>query len=355
MPESPALTMAAADAALADVSAEVTEPGQASPAEAPAVPEAPPVPDAAPAKAPAEGEPAKAVPTEPSVSEAELSPDDYTGFDSFSYRAEGSQETFPGAYADADGRVLFTKQSVPVLKQALASAHALPRIQRELTARISSEAQSRKAAEATRDALLTRMMEFGQNPQAAQEFLQNLAVNIPVLVAEAKAKGLEAEREADRQRLSEYEAEKTDREQRPVLEGMIDEALDTWLVGDYAVDDGTRGALRDRFLKHVDRIFPKGENGQRQDARGSVMRDDLLWFFSGRPKSNGKAEPTRNPDGTFAKPTDKKLELAKLENAKRTEPVKAPPTVAAGKATTVTGGKSPIYKTTREADDAIWS
>lgn len=351
MPEAIALTQETADAALDG--AEVTEPaGQPSPGEATkSGPEASPdAPDAAPAKASAEGDSAQA-PTEPAVaSEAEphgeAAPDDYTDFDPFVYRAEGSESSFPGAFADADGRVLFTKQSVPVLRQALASAHALPRIQRELNARNAQTEVRAKAAETSRDTLTAKVLELARSPEAMQQFLDNLAVNVPVLLAEARTKGLEAERAADRQRLSEYEAERLDAQQRPQMEGLIDEALEEWLVGDYAVEDATRQQLRNRFIGQVERIFPRGENGQRQDARATVMRDDLLWFFSGRPTGTGQP---RKSDGTFAK-----LEAAKKENAKRTEPVKTTPTVAAGKAAAPTGGKTPKYKTTKEADDAIW-
>lgn len=355
-------TQDAADAALEPLAEPEApeQPGSAAPDATPA-PDAPatqPPPDAEPGAAePAaepQAEPAADAPAEPT---AEPEADAISAFDPFVYRAEGAEHPFPGAVTDTDGQVLFTKDAVPQLRQALSLARAYPRLNREADRNVNAERQQRQAVEEQLTTVLTKLGELFSNKDAAAEFLAQGVDGWRLLEAEAKRKGVELRAKHAEDQLATWEVERQDAEWRPVGEGMIDEALALW-----GPEIGLEGAeiarLKPRYMAMFDRIFPKADQddpaagirkGQRYDLRQAVMADDLKFLAGFRGAQPGKKDQPRAADGTFAK-----AEAAKQENAKRTTPAKAPPAVGAAKGSAAPAKGPPNYKTTREADEAIW-
>lgn len=159
-------------------------------------------------------------------------------------KADGTEIRMPGAQVSEAGLFVPADQ-IPKLQEYLADRSVHYRTVNQLQAQLSEKSGAIEEAE-TIVAHFTNLLKDGD---AAWEWFQNLETNGPALLADAKAKGLEArnrqyeEREAQR-RFEEDEAQ-FERERPERLRGVVERALTLDEFADLDVDPAEFAAALD--------------------------------------------------------------------------------------------------------------
>lgn len=213
-PESPApAAEPAADAQPRDEQGRFTSP--ATPAEPAAEPSAP-----EPA-APPSGEPAE-VPPEPPPGEPEVVEPDVPA----SYRADGQEQEIPGSAVGDDGVFIPTEQwqreVVPLLAAGRQAQGSFRQRLSEASQREQSAVKRAEAAESQMQHILGQfetMVEKG----TIGPWLEQVAQNWPILKAEAKARGLELQQQAERQELEQFREQQRMAQLRPVMDQTLEQ------------------------------------------------------------------------------------------------------------------------------------
>lgn len=235
MLETPPATLDAADIALTTVTPDVPESPTAPAAEPAAEPSGLPrdaqgrftSPEPTPEPAPAEVAPTEPAPESPAAPPGEPPAPAEEPAEPFTYRADGQEFAIPGSLVGEDGVFIPTPQ-MPDLERLLASGRAASgSLQTRLTEATVSTQRATKRAEAAEQQLqhvlghFETLIEKGQ----LQQWLDGVQQNWPILKAEAKARGLELQQQAERQELEQFREQQRVQQLRPVMDQTLESAV----------------------------------------------------------------------------------------------------------------------------------
>jgi hypothetical protein len=347
-PETPG-TLEEADLALTTVSADEAPPAAAEPA-APAegqprdekgrftgpAPEAEPE---APSSAPA---PAPETPGEPAPPETAQAVEE--SYPEFTYRADGQEHAIPGSAVGEDG-IFIPQQQVPELHQLLAAGRAAFGSVRQ---RLNDAAQREKAAldraaaaEAQAQTILGHFETLIERGQIA-DWLQGVQLNWPVLKAEARAKAVELARQADADRLKQYEERDRVAQMRPLMEQTLEQSV-AHFAQQAGLDQPTAQAVYQRLRdpRYESQLFVKAPY---DDPVSGIRQGELVIDHSVVEGAVQLASMGRTPMSQ-----QQKIAQAQAANAKQAVAAKVPPTV--GKSAGAPAPKGiPQFKSQAEVD-----
>lgn len=307
-------------------------------------------PKAAPDPSPEEPAPAPETPAEPTAS-AEPAAEAPADYPAFSYRADGQEFPVPGSAVGEDG-VFIPKDQLPEVQQLLSAGKAAMGSVRQ---RLNEAAQREQAAILRAEAaevqgqhILAHFEQLIEQSQHVQDWaqspaalwLQQAAINWPVLKAEAKAAGIEKQREADRQALERYQQQEQQARLRPIMEQTLEQGVQHFGrqagLGETALRDVIQ-ALKDPRWEAV--VFPAAPYDD--PAQGIKQGDRVIdygvvqeWVRRAVTWGAGRQTPAATP-----KPA-----------AKPVTPAAVPPTVATKGKAPKSGPAIPAFKTKEEAD-----
>lgn len=282
---------------------------------------------AAPAPEPV-GEPAAPAP------EAEASEPD----EPFVYRADGQEISIPGSAVGEDG-VFIPKASLPELTQYLAAGKAFfgsarQRFQ-EAATQVQAANKRAEAAEAEKQHVLAYIESLIEQGSFV-DWGQQVATNWPVLKAEAKAKGIELQAEADRQALAKYREQEQQARMRPLMQQTLRTAVSQF--GREVGLDERSAAEVERWLGGMeDSVFVKAPY---DDPAAGIKQGETVIDFNVVRRAVQLAAINR-PQSQPVVPAP----------APKPAP-KVPPTVGRGSGAPVKKG-IPSFATAKEADDFL--
>ena len=340
-------TMVEADAALTSPAEPTAEPvgepaGQARDEQGRFTSPPTPEPEASPPEEPAEAEPTgEPAPTEepaPAVEESESSAEEYA---EFGYRADNQDFTIPGSAVGDDG-VFIPADHVPELQNLLSAGKAAFGSVRQRLSESASREQSAlkraEAAEAQSQHVLSYIESLIEQGRIG-DWLQQVQTNWPVLKAEAKAKGLELQAQAERDELAKYREQERTAQLRPVMDQTLEQSV---------LRFGTTAGLDERGMAEVYRMLrePRYESlvfvkAPYDDPAGGIRKGDLVIDYgvvegAVRLAASGRVQQT-------------KVQQAQAQN--RLVPKKIPPTVGGkGAKAPKPGPVVPKFASREEAD-----
>ena len=211
----------------------------------------PPAPEAEGAQAPAPesaGEPQAATEQE-AVEES---------FPEFSFRADGQETNIPGSAVGADG-IFIPQQAVPEIQSLLAEGRAARGSVRqrlsEAAQQVQAANQSVAAAKAEAQHVLGYIESLIENGQMAA-WLENVQQNWPVLKAEARAKSVEMQNQAERAQLQAYQERDRQAQLRPLMQQSLHRAVEQFGT-EAGLDQGLRGEVERRLGQYEQQVFVK--------------------------------------------------------------------------------------------------
>lgn len=300
-------------------------------------------------------EPGEALPPAPDVEP------DLSAYEAFTYKVDGQDLPYQGAVRDEEGNVLFTKEAVQQLRHDLAYARSYPRLMSDSKRSIDQERSGRQAAEATVSTVLGKleqMFEQSQNASTWEEFaqtplglwIQDRHAKWPQLKAEGVQKGFEVREKAAAQRLKEYESRDAEAAELPIMLARVEEAVTAWGPEAGLTAAEQRDLIRAFSEREtLERIFPRSTHddpvtGKRAGQRGENL--DVIKIELRRIHGLLKNRTTPQAAADVVK-----------ENARRTGKTgqQPPPTPGVGRTSSPAREKTKVYKSTREADEDIWS
>ena len=272
--------------------------------------------------------------------------------DPFTYRADGQQYDIAGATTGEDGAVVIPKDSVPHLQQVLsAGRHHFGGWQRERQGFQEQVKQAQAEVEAsvqTRSALLEQFETVVKmTPEQRLDWAEGFAQEWPAIRAKAEQAGVEAGRQADQDRLKQYENEAYERELEPQLQTGLEEHM----TRAFNEDPLFKGLAREDLVS----VFGKLMNGWQ--TNGLVLNaDQSAWNGERNPQINlvlmrremeYVASLRRHKDAS----TDKVTTAKKANEAEMSES-KAPPAVKAKTGPPAEGTPTKRFKPSKGGDAA---
>ncbi len=272
--------------------------------------------------------------------------------DPFTYRADGQRYDIAGATIGADGAVVIPKDSVPHLQQVLSEGrHHLGGWQRELQGYQEQVKQAQAEAEAsaqTRAALIEQFETVVKmTPEQRLDWAEGFAGEWPEVRAGAERAGAEAARQADQDRLKQYERDAYERELQPQIETGLEEQMTRAHAEDPLLQGLTREDMMVVFGKLINGWQTNGLmlnadqsawNGERSPQINLVqMRREMEYVASVRRHTNASTEQATK---------------AKKANEAEVSENKAPPAVQSKTGPPADGKPTPGFKLPKGIDPA---
>jgi hypothetical protein len=302
------------------------------------------------------GEPTESVEGEPP--DAEEGP-----YESFSYRADGQEIEIPGSEVGDEG-IFIPADQIPDVQNLLSAGKAFFGSARqrfsEAAAREQQAVQRAEAAEAQSSHVLAHfenLIEKSQHANTIEELLQtplgqwfmSVKQGWPILKAEAASKALEMKGQQAQQELQRYRQQEQDARLKPLMEQTLRQEI--WSRGQQlGLDERTMQAVHQR-LQRFDQayLYPKAPEDYPADGirkgdtviNRTVIQEALELAALNRPAVQQQQQQ------------QDKIKQAKAANAKlQPTPSRIPPTVG-GKGKAPTAGGVPVFKSAKEADEAL--
>lgn len=286
-----------------------------------------------------------AAPVEAADAEPAEAPPEPVPSTPFSYRAYGADHSpFTGAMVTPEGKVEFPPDAVPRLKQVLAEGHNAESRRRQTERETQTKLVSARGANAQlvrrADMTLARLAELRRNPDALQQWFNDLDRNWDVLEAQverdALQKELETQRTAAQEQLIRQQREALEPQLRSTLERTVGEMVgaEAELTGLNALEAAERlwSAFRGRVFQEAQQDDPGGAY-----RKGEILMDyDAIRAelqYEAKLRGSAKAAPPPKPAPIVPK-----------------VPVAPPPVVATKGAGARPAPKVPTFKSTAEAD-----
>ena len=270
--------------------------------------------------------------------------------DPFTYRADNQQYDIAGATTGEDGAVTIPKDSVPHLQQVLsAGRHHFGGWQRERQGFQEQVKQAQSEVEAsvqTRAALLEQFESVVKmTPDQRLDWAEGFAGEWPAIKAKAEQAGVEAGRQADQERLKQYERDAYARE----LEPQLQEGLEAQMTRAHAEDPLLRSLTQDDMKVVYGKLLNGWQtNGLLLNTDGSVWnweRDPQINLVQMRREMEYVASVRRQRNESTGKVT----EAQKANEAEMSES-KAPPAVKAKTGPPVEGKPVKRFKLPKGVD-----
>ena len=280
-----------------------------------------------------EGQPVE----EPVLPEGQLTEEEVT-YPPFTYRADGQSYTIEGSKLGEHG-MFIPAESVEEVQRLLAEGRAhsgsfrqrmAESDTREATANIRAE-----AAEAQTKALMDKIESLVNTEGALEDFVMDQRNNWQVLKANAAAESIRVQGAADRARLEQYEKERQEAQQEPIMNGMLEDTI---------LREGKAAGLSHERMVEIYQRYT--DPRYRAIAFHPSTVDDI---------QNGISKGQMVIDYNAIREEVNRFRGLDVAKAPVREAKKPPPTVSAKKtpAPARVGGAKPKYATTEEADEAF--
>lgn len=287
--------------------------------------------------------PAPETPVEPQA-EPEA-PADEPQYDPIAYRADGQEITIPGSAVGEDGAFIPATELPNVLQLLSAGKAAMGSVRQRLgeAAQREQAAISRaESAEAQTQHLLSHFEQLIESGQFGQ-WMEAVHQNWPILKAEAKAKAIEKQTEADRQALQRYREQEEQSRLKPLMDQALEAAVQSFGAKlDEAGRKEVANILREPRYEHL--VFVRAPY---DDPSQGIKKGDLVIDYG---VVQAEIARVQNWQARYQPKTPTKPPVA-------TKPVEAPknkvpPTVGAkGTRPPKQGSPIPQFKTAKEADE----
>jgi len=306
-------------------------------------------------EAPAEGDP-----PEPTAgkeeAEAGLSDKEWDALPTLQYRAEGQGWEIPGSKVYEDGLFIPSEQ-VPAITRKIQQGHAHEGNFRQVldtkSAEVGAMQVERDAAQAALNEISTKLEELITKPEAFEAWVTDQRGNWDLLQAKAKAAAQDVELTSIRELNQRNEADAAEAAQLPVMQNRLGEFI-VHFGKQAEFDQAAQQTIYDRLSQpeYLDRIFPKGENGDRHE-NPDIVAAEIIYLAGLR----GPVQPQ-----TVA--AQQQAQVAPSQPAAKTSAPprrrRPPPVASSKKGGEAPGGAEekptvPKFKSTEEADKWAFS
>lgn len=262
----------------------------------------------------------------------------------FSYRAYGAEHTpFANAVETAEGGVQFPPEAVPQLRQILAEGHNAEsrrrQAEREREGKLTSARQSNATLVQQAELTLARLAELRRNPEALQNWFQDLDRNWAVLEAEVRADTLEKQLTARQQEIEQRAMEQQAETLRPYMRQTLEQHVGQMIAAEPELNGLDGKAMSERLWNaFFHRVFIEADQDTPQYKKGEILID----YDAIRAELQYEAKRSRPATPAVSKATP---------SIANKPPVAAPPVVPTKSAGARPAPKVPKFKSTQEADE----